>query len=576
MSMPVEELKKLHQGVATAPPVYSSAPVTNVVQQAPNNVLPIASEPRVPSVVMPSDIRRQAPATTSEMGSQPPPPMPQIFSDPKGASFTPLDLQPTHQAGMISPARIPEAFIEGGGGARGAGMAINQIGRELVSPVFPMVGALADAAKYVGSGAANVGRGAANFAGGLLGINNPPPPQTVAPPPSAAAAQLAAPAAAAPAPAAATPAIVATPTNTPTASMDTADRNATVLATQGGGAATPAPTKPGAITRNGNSFSNVPDNSTLIAPNTSIMSAPNIVRNVPITGGGGGYTNQSFSASDLTSGGNGAIGPGAGVSSALNAAANRGDWDAVARHYQRGGGTFNGSTAAEDRIADLEKAAAMSNPGSVRQKSYIAQLAAATGRETSRAASQVASRTAGVAERTAGVAERAGEANIRQKDRQQEMDLDRQFADIKNEAAKVELERQRTAAASGKMGEETRTLKQTREMQQKVMERQQELLDFDHTKDPTGTIFAKKRDAFLTMQGKDAKRYIPVDVATGGPPDIHGNPAHIKSLFDVMTGRMVDNTSPQAMQPGNKVGDKAMHPGGYPVQWDGKYWRVTK
>lgn len=71
----------------------------------------------------------------------------------------------------------------------------------------------------------------------------------------------------------------------------------------------------------------------------------------------------------------GGSGGGAGVSAALQAAAERGDWDAIRNHYQKGGGTWQGQTAEQDaRGALLASLTPGRNGGTRRQNELLASL----------------------------------------------------------------------------------------------------------------------------------------------------------------------------------------------------------
>ncbi|HON93849.1 MAG TPA: hypothetical protein PKZ07_19925 [Sedimentisphaerales bacterium] len=106
----------------------------------------------------------------------------------------------------------------------------------------------------------------------------------------------------------------------------------------------------------------------------------------------------------------GSAGPTPAVSAALQAAAARGDYQSIADYYQRNGGTFNGATAAQDRIAALEKTITAPNgnmsigdmiAAKARNKLALGQIAAL--REQPRLDAQTAAQTAQAAAQTQGI-----------------------------------------------------------------------------------------------------------------------------------------------------------------------------
>jgi hypothetical protein len=162
-------------------------------------------------------------------------------------------------------------------------------------------------------------------------------------------------------------------------------------------------------------------------------------------------------------------GASAGVSAALQAAAARGDFQSIADYYQRDGGTFNGKTAAQDRIDALQKTITAPNgnmsigdmiAAKARNKLALGQIAAL--REQPRLDAQTAAQTAQAAAQTQGILagipltqaktqSEAADARIKQ----QHADLTRQLADTDPaDTAKITELRSRLNQIAGKTSDQ--------------------------------------------------------------------------------------------------------------------------
>lgn len=162
-------------------------------------------------------------------------------------------------------------------------------------------------------------------------------------------------------------------------------------------------------------------------------------------------------------------GASAGVSAALQAAAARGDYQSIADFYQRDGGTFNGRTAAQDRIDALQKTITTPSgnmtigdmiAAKARNKLALGQIAAL--REQPRLDAQAAAQTAQSAAQTQGIlagvpltqAKTAGEiadAGLKQ----QHANLTKQLADTDpSDTARIANLRNKLSIISGKTAEQ--------------------------------------------------------------------------------------------------------------------------
>jgi hypothetical protein len=234
---------------------------------------------------------------------------------------------------------------------------------------------------------------------------------------------------------------------------------------------------------------------------------------IPVAPGGGYSGTPGFTAS----GGN--VSPTAGVSAALAAAADRGDFKSIADHYQKGGGTFNGETAADVRAANLREQISMAPVGSKRRAALVAELQGDQATELAK-----------------GTQKQAGAKLI--------ADL----AQTKAQTKKAEVEAEGATLAN-----------QTRQRTQEMLS---QLAQLDNTNDPDGSQRrAIQENLLVVMHGKDpqADKIIPYDIPTGGEDPITGKPHTIKGLYNarkdqpVGTPKVAPESNPKALEIRRKV-----------------------
>lgn len=263
------------------------------------------------------------------------------------------------------------------------------------------------------------------------------------------------------------------------------------------------------------------------APQTAAPAAP---ETVPARGGfgviptayGGGYSGTpGFTAS----GGN--VSTSAELSAARQAAAARGDTDALAASYQAGGGTFLGRTAAQDKVEALNKAALMSPRGGRAEKSFLQQ--------------------AGL------VAEQEGRRDA------VELARSKQASDQTLQAAQTGQIEETTAGLAGQ--------KATRAQQMKMLK---DIADLDPATDPDGSRRQQMIDTYMaTVHGKDIDpKYSVIEAPTGNVNPITGQEQMQKVALAHKTGKIITGERAKgAVPPGMKMVGTS---GGRPVYEDGK------